>query len=68
MLGRRQGEVAPTRRSRCRSSCRPSGRPRKSTLWLSASRVVPHPRRRTLSPSWSIECRGSALGPGPARL
>ena len=38
MLGRRQGEVAPTRKIALQIEMPPSGRPRKSTLWLPASR------------------------------
>ena len=68
MLGRRQGEVAPTRKVALKIEMRPTGRPRKTDALAS------WPGRRAafappdFGPSWSIECRGFALWPGPARL
>ena len=52
MLGRRQGEVAPTRKVALKIEMpplRPTGA--KPTLGHPAFRVVPHPRRRTFEPA-----------------
>jgi len=69
MLGRRQGEVAPTREVALKIEMpplRPTGA--KPTLWHPALTSCRIRAAGLLSPSWSIECRGSALKPGPARL
>ena len=67
-LGRRQGEVAPTRTPALKTEMPPLRPTAQIDALASCLGAVPHPRRRTLSPSWSIECRGSARLPGPARL